>query len=236
MALLALAFPVLLYVIGAYHDIPLQNSMSHYYFATPCESLSKPCDEAGLVLFPQAKWVEPAFPMRVWFVGLLFAIGALLCLYSGFSKRENYLLNLAGIFAWGVALFPMGKDPTGPWWQHINAHGVSALALFGCIAYVSWKCARDTLYLLPDERIRDQYHKRYKLIGIFMMSFPLTALFVTFAYVVLDFGAFNKYVFFAEALGVWTFALYWWVKSGELSQTGADKLALQAKIELKGAE
>ena len=40
------------------------------------------------------------------FVGLLFAIGACLYLYRGFSTRENIALNLAGILAFGVAVFP----------------------------------------------------------------------------------------------------------------------------------
>jgi hypothetical protein len=44
--------------------------------------------------------------MRDEFVGILFAVGAFLCLYKGFTTFE-YALNLAGAFVIGVAAFPM---------------------------------------------------------------------------------------------------------------------------------
>ena len=40
------------------------------------------------------------------FVGALFAIGAAAFLYKGYSYKENIAMNLAGIFAVGVAVFP----------------------------------------------------------------------------------------------------------------------------------
>lgn len=55
MAIFAFAFPVLLYAIGVYNDIPLQDSMSNYYFATPCEAISKSCDAAGSVFLSNGK-------------------------------------------------------------------------------------------------------------------------------------------------------------------------------------
>jgi hypothetical protein len=49
--------------------------------------------------------------MRDWFVGALFAIAACLYLYKGFTPKENRLLNLAAVFAVGVAIFPMNWPP-----------------------------------------------------------------------------------------------------------------------------
>ena len=60
----------------------LAGSMSEYYWAA-----------AGDVV-----------PARNVFVGGLFAVSACLWLYKGFSPRENVALNLAGLFAVGVAL------------------------------------------------------------------------------------------------------------------------------------
>jgi hypothetical protein len=209
MAILALAFPLLLYAIGLYHGISLQDSFSHYYFAL------SPADTT-----------EKVFPMRTWFVGILFALGACLYLYKGFSRRENYALNLAGAFAWGVALFPMsiGCRDNCP---KLSLHGACAIALFLCISFVSLNCAGETLDLLTDPKLRDRFSLQYKALGLLMIAAPLVAYFLT-----ITVNDFHKYVFFVEGVGVWAFALYWWRKSVELSITGAEKLAIDEKLRL----
>jgi hypothetical protein len=40
----------------------------------------------------------------------------------------------------------------------------------------------------------------------------------------------SRVVFFLEASGVWVFALYWLIKSRELGETGAARLALEGKL------
>ena len=52
MAVLALAFPTVLYGIGKFYDIQLQHSMSHYYFAAPANNTA-----------------DHTFPMRALFAG-----------------------------------------------------------------------------------------------------------------------------------------------------------------------
>src|SRR5215207_516937 len=96
MAVIAFAFPLLLYVAGKLNGLPLQGSMSAYYWAS----------NGG----------DP--PVRVWFVGGLFAVGSFLMLYKGYTRREDWALNLAALFAIGVALFPMTWcDPHCPNWN-----------------------------------------------------------------------------------------------------------------------
>jgi hypothetical protein len=209
MAILALAFPLLLYAIGIYYGISLQDSFSNYYFAL------SPTDTT-----------EKVFPMRTWFVGILFALGALLYLYKGFSRRENYALNFAGAFAWGVALFPMSIR-CGNNCPKLGLHGACAIALFLCISFVSLNCAGETLGLLKDLKLRDRFSLQYKSLGLLMIASPLVAFFLT-----ITVNDFHKYIFFVEAVGVWAFALYWWRKSVELSITGAEKLAINEKLEL----
>jgi hypothetical protein len=207
LAFIAAAFPVLLYAGGSlFYGIAPRDTMSDYYFASPV---------AG---------GDP--PMRVWFVGLLFVIGVFLILYRGFSLRENLLLNLAGVFGICVALFPM------PWacardCPALNLHRISAVLFFACIAYVSIRCARETLYLLEDEKLRASYRRKYRLIGIAMLLTPLLALALSQLI-----GELRKFVFVFETFGIWAFAYYWWTKSRELALSGAEFLAVQGKIEI----
>ncbi len=225
MAVLALLFPVLLWAVGeAVYDIELQSSMSHYYYAA----------------WPPPGAIVEAYPMRVWFVGFLFAIGAFLYLYKGFTQRENIALNLAGLFAAGVALFPMDiecMDHCG--W---SLHGACAVLLFVCLAFVSIVCAPATLRYLPDVRAlpptaqgpydqpvrtgtRAWFLRRYRILGAVMIASPAIALLLTFV-----FADNSRYTFFAEATGVWAFGLYWWVKSMEMKLSGAEKRGLRAEL------
>jgi len=88
-AALALAFPFVVPLAGGLHGSPLKASLSDYF-----------CESAGI---GEANGV---FAARTVFVGILFAVGAALYLYKGFSNLENYLLNVAGAGALLVALLP----------------------------------------------------------------------------------------------------------------------------------
>ena len=70
MGVLAAALPPLLWLGGRLGDgEPLRCSMSAYYYSAT---------------------------MRDTFVGTLVAVGVFLYLYKGFSRQENWALNLAG--------------------------------------------------------------------------------------------------------------------------------------------
>src|SRR5215468_3157099 len=82
-AVIAIAFPLILGIVGKlYAGLPLQHSMSAYYHA-----------------------INDGKSLRDVFVGILFAVGAFLYLYKGFSGKENIALNIAGILAVGIAIF-----------------------------------------------------------------------------------------------------------------------------------
>ena len=101
-------FPIVLCVFGLISDIDLQTSMSAYYHHAPTRDI---------------------------FVGVLFVAAGFLYAYKGFSSLENVLLNLAGVFAVGVALFPCdcpGTEASGKF----SAHGLFAVLFFLCIAVV----------------------------------------------------------------------------------------------------
>jgi hypothetical protein len=201
---LAVVFPILLFLGGVSRGIVLQNSLSAYYFAT-APGLDHP-------------------PMRVWFVGLLFAIGICLIIYRGFSNKENMLLNIAGLAAVCVAVFPMSWECAENC-PLITIHGCSATLLFLSIAAVSLFSAKDTLHLIDDVEKRDCYRQKYRLIGYVMLATPLIA--IIFA---LFLGDLQKFVFAIESVGIWAFAYYWWTKSQEYAQTDAELLALRGEF------
>ncbi|MGB6931500.1 MAG: hypothetical protein WBD91_01920 [Acidobacteriaceae bacterium] len=86
-------------------------------------------------------------PMRNWFVGSLFFIGGAMLLMRGFSIWENIALDIAGIAAPCVALFPMRwGDQTGR-----SPHMFFAMTFFVCIAFTCVVCSRKTLNSIPPD-------------------------------------------------------------------------------------
>jgi hypothetical protein len=201
--LIGALLPLIVYAVGRFHGVRLQDSISAYYWASNG---------------------TPA-PSRDWFVGCLFAVAAFLYLYKGFSKAENIALNVAAILAAGVALFPMEWN-CGQACGKYSVHGFCAVAMFVCLVYVVWFRSGDTLPLIPDEPSRARYRRMYVITGAVMLASPLTA-FLLNAVI----GTRTSYVFFIEAAGIWAFALYWWVKSSELKRSAATAKALEGEVE-----
>ena len=203
LAVIAALFPVVVWAVGALDGVPLQRSISAYYWASASGDL----------------------PARVWFVGGLFVLAALLYLYKGFTQAENLALNFAGLFGAGVALIPMQWNCTADC-AKFSLHGFCAVALFVCLVYVVWFRARDTLRHLPADANPARYKQLYAAIGAIMLASPLSAFALN-----LVFGTPATYTFFIEAAGIWAFAAYWWVKSTELQKSGATGKALRGEVD-----
>jgi hypothetical protein len=213
MAVAAFVFPIVLYIAGRLEGMPLLGSMSAYYWATM----------SG----------DP--PGRVWLIGGLFAIGACLYLYKGFSQAENIALNLAALFALGVAYFPMewncvpGRPLIPPldvkycvdgW----NPHGFCALMHFVCLAYVTFFRSTDTLLEIKDEKLREKYRWQYRITTVVMLAAPLAA-----AVLHAMLFKYNVGTYLLEMFGIWAFAYYWTVKTFEMRHSHAEEKALQGK-------
>lgn len=200
-AIMGFAFPIILWIGGRmFAGDQLQASMSDYYHTR----------------------------MRDVFVGILIAIGSFLYLYRGFSKGENIALNLAGIFAAGVALLPnaafdstvermdiFSLTPIAPHTHHL--HVVCAVSFFLSIAYVCMFRAKDSLRLIDDDTVAARYRRIYTFFGILMVVAPaIVAGLAYFHQQILE----NKtnVVFFVEAGAVWVFSAYWLVKTCEFSR------------------
>lgn len=223
LALLAFAFPAWLYFWGRFvHDLPLQPSMSAYFFAARASA------EAGAMQCAE-------FPMRTFFVGGLCAIAAGLHLYKGLTRRENTLLNSAAISALFVAVFPeritkedlsgdervmqLVKDcPAVLDWASrqpgVPLHFAAAAVLFVLLGLVAWQCACHSLSYLP----ADQKHREpmlrlaYRVLAVLMFLCPATG-FVLAAWLARG----SSVVFFVEMAGIWTFGTYWAIKTWEMS-------------------
>ena len=229
LAVLAFAFPAWLYFWGRFvHDLPLQPSMSAYFFAARASA------EAGAMQCAE-------FPMRTFFVGALCAIAAGLHLYKGLTRRENTLLNTAAICALLVAVFPeriaekdlagddrvmqLVKDcPAVLEWAgrqpDLPIHFAAAAALFVLLGIVAWQCASHSLSYLPaDQKHREPVLRRaYRVLAALMFLCPATGFLLA---ALLARG--SSVVFFVEMAGIWTFGAYWALKTWELSLSKLEK-------------
>jgi uncharacterized membrane protein YbaN (DUF454 family) len=213
-AVVGIALPVVVSIVGyLYAQLCLQRSISAYYHAVGPTGHS----------------------MRDWFVGSLFVVGTFLYLYKGFSRLENWLLNIGGLSAVLVALVPMqwkACDPVvcgvaatsckGPF---LSAHGIFSYAVFVCMAAVCFFCAGDTLQLLKDAGTKnaDQLIRRYKVTYKIIAGLMLAS--IAAAYLLNTWVGSPSTVFWVETAGVWSFGVYWLVKSHELKKTAAEAKA-----------
>jgi len=211
LAVMAFAFPILLLIGGYFAKVPIQSSMSAYYHASLHALSGSPAGQGV---------------MRDVFVGILFAVGVILFLYQGVTRLEDYALNLAGMLALGIALFPM-QWSSGPKELAGKLHEAFAVSFFVCIAYVAIFRAGDTLPLIPDKARRKCYRRLYIGIGWAMIGFPVLAFILAF------FPAFRNYkILLIEFCGIYAFGSYWVVKTCELSGTNFDRKAAQGKIQV----
>jgi hypothetical protein len=225
MVILGLVFPLFLLLLGWFwHGVPPQDSISAYYLAESGGPGAIPTFlkqfNIGFINDFLAQF-DPRTPMRSWFVGFLFVLGIVMIVYQGLTPKENWLLNFAGLFALGVAIFPTGGCADCGW---LTLHGVSAGASFLCLAAVAGVGALTVLREDLDDTKRRFYQTLYWIAAGAMVASPAVAWLVTQLV-----GA-TYFVFWAEAFGLGSFAAYWGVKSRELAETKAEKLAMEKKL------
>lgn len=224
LVIIALAFPWVLWIGGRFifDHIELQSSMSAYYHASSASIAKRDADKLNKAAPDPLNSGRGV--MRNWFVGVLFVISGLLAVYKGFRPAEDLALNLAALFAVLVALFPSTWEGDGTPW-----HGIFAVSFFLCIAYVCIFTASATLPLVKEDR-RKRLRRLYKTLGWAMVVAPVMAAILTYTT--------ERYKFFAEAVGVYAFGIYWLVKTVEIRQTNADRRAASGELQLaagKGA-
>ncbi len=194
LGVLGLLFPVLLIFGGLLTDNKIHPSISDYYHTT----------------------------LRDIFVGTLFAIGIFLVSYKGHSRKkgerisDNVAATLAGIGAFGLAIFPNKLVPgqenffqvfMTTWANY--AHFIAALLFLGAMAYFC---------LGKFARTNDRRRRRVYLWcgwGIILFGLLATVFSIVRIAASPDTRAWvesSGIIFWFEAFGIWAFGLSWLIK------------------------
>lgn len=180
-----------------------------------------------IVFLVSRKWVgmQPSISafyhtdMQNVFVGALFAIGICLYVYKGYSPLEDFSLTVAGLFLFGVALFPT-SDPkniiTVPEYSK-TIHESCAIIFFGFIALVCIKC-RKTAFGITSKDFHTAYNITAILMGLLLAAAGVLVLIKIFWGV-----KFTNSTFWLETGAIWIFARYWWLKGRELNNKTLNK-------------
>jgi hypothetical protein len=191
MAILAAAFPAVFlassWLLGR---TEFQTSISAYYWTLDLE--------------------------RNVFVGILCAVGVFLLLYKGYTLLEDRVLDVAGICAVGVAFFPMDKagDCAS---AGFSLHGVFGVMFFACIFFICIFMSKHSLEDIPDQRRREKFALAYKICSTVMIGSIVLAVLSRFLpkeYI--QALCENSAIFWFEAVGVWAFSAFWYIKTREL--------------------
>jgi hypothetical protein len=172
--LIAVLLPVLLVATGGYQG---HDSISSFYH-----------DKAG--------------PTRDIMVGSLCAVGVFLFLFHGLSKRENWLLNFAGVAIIAVALIP---SPGGTSYGSAVLHRGAAIVFFVLIGIVAIFLSKGRIKDIKDERKKRWFAAAYNIVGILMVALPGVVALLQGSHWVLQ----------AEWAGIWVFSAYWFLKTFE---------------------
>lgn len=223
--IIGLSLPLVLVFGGRAMGVSFAGSMSAYYHATPQCSLPQ-CPDA---MRDTACQESGRGPMRNWFVGNLFFVGAAMFLMKGFSNWENWALNLAGLAAPCVALFPMEWPCRTPGFSIHSFHFPSAITFFLCAGFTCIFCSEKTLRQIPNPSPTEKkkiaiFRVWYRLLGIAMVALPVLAW--IFAYNSGHLG------FWLEMAGVSAFGAYWLVKTIELQWSQVEHKAMMGLLEM----
>jgi hypothetical protein len=152
------------------------------------------------------------------FVGSLCAVALFLFFYSGFKPLDNWIANICGVFALGVAWFPIDKDGIAGVISVI--HLISAASFFLILAFFSIFLFTKSEDRHPMTRKRKKRNVLYVTCGAIMllsMGFMLV-------YVILRNPQDDStpFLFIAESVALAAFGISWLVK-GETLLPHTDK-------------
>lgn len=194
-------------------SLPLQASLSAYYHA------GGGCSTSYGVY-------------RNLFVGILCVIAACLAMYSGFSTREDRLLNFAGASLLLVALFPtswsaadIGEKCTDKFIPFVassifgtglSIHLVAAIAFFIFITAANVTTAFDSIRVIREDSRKKVWHRIFSVFR-WLMPFSILA-----SYLLAQTFDSSRTILWVEWGGIYAFSLYWLLKSIEILRTKVD--------------
>ena len=183
--------PLFIALVGSLGSYPLQASLSDYYFLV---------NDGGLP--------------RTLFVGFLAFLGGVLIAYRGLDNNDNRIHTVAGVFAFGVAAFPMhcstsehtycvpGLFPS----LHLPSAGLLYLFAVVAVLYAGGPKLKAALSRLPDPE-----KWKWRLHGIRGFSFALMTIgILTYFYHRLESTPpGTSWLFGVEYLGFLGFGIHW---------------------------
>jgi hypothetical protein len=149
------------------------------------------------------------------FVGTLWAIGFFFLAYKGYNKREDWLGNLACLFAVGISIFPTTPElnATAAATRIGYIHAGSAACFFAITAVFAFQFTKSNL---PKEALPSRKRNRnrvYKVCGtILSVSLVLIVVTAVLPATVMAKLAVIRPVFLLETIAILAFGVSWLVK------------------------
>lgn len=158
------------------------------------------------------------------FVGTLAAIGVFLISYRGYRREageiidDDWLATIAGVAAFGVALFPNegGGAHVASMTQHAFGIGITPI-LHYLSATVFFTCLSAFCFVKFARTAKPGRRRFYLACGwVIVLAMTATVIAVICKRVIggapRDFVLDHKLIFWCEAIGIWAFGLSWLVK------------------------
>lgn len=193
MTILAAALPLALLISSLLGRTVFQPSISDYYWTLD--------------------------PERTLLVGVLCSVAAFLFLYKGENRKEDRILDIAGLAAAGIAFFPTaGPGNAGD--ATASAHGVFAVLFFACIFTIC--IFRSEIYLKknPDKEGSAHFQLLYRICsGVMLVSIAAAVILSFFPAEFIARLFRNHHLFWFEAVGIWSFSAFWYVRTREIDRS-----------------
>jgi hypothetical protein len=187
----------------------------------------------GALLFGRCSELQPSIShyyysiMHIVFVCTLCVLGGFLITYKGKTNFENTVSNIAGVFAFGVAIFPTafdGFNGGGSDCQFIQLTTVSpippvigylhfgfAALLFGCFVIFCMRIFQESdLGIIDQKKIRR--NKIYKTCGIIIIFSIVAMAGITICRRITHQAIFPYYIFTFETTSLLAFGFSWLLK------------------------
>ncbi|HGN0599480.1 TPA: hypothetical protein ACKRJ1_002530 [Pseudomonas aeruginosa] len=187
-----IGMPLAIAGVSAIFGVPLQYSLSDYYFVV----------------------VDGGLPRALFIIFLAF-LGGTLFAYRGLNDTDNLIHNLAGIFAIGVAIFPMGCDPEehkhcfpGMLHElHLPSAGLLYLAALASVWYAGGPPLKRALGKLSEPIKWLSELRKIQIFSAVLMTVGIAAFFMhkLKPYLLPEFS----WVFWIEYMGFLGFGIYW---------------------------
>lgn len=180
--ILAIAFPFILIIGGMFNNLPIQDSLSAYY------------------------WTNA----MIAFTGMLITFGIFLLAYNGYDKKDEIITTIAGVAMLMVAIFPMIGPNNMYLFAFLSTtvvgliHYIAATITFSALGIMSFfqftKSGEHEITVAKGKR-NIVYRVCGITIGVAIITMAITNFFFTVSS-----------IFWLESIIVWAFGVSWLVK------------------------